>query len=64
MCRNTLNVSYDGRIFDCDFNQQLSIPIEQQQQQEEGTSGGCSNPSNAEATLVQSTRMQRFLKNI
>ncbi len=27
MCRNTLSVSYDGRIFDCDFNQQLNMQI-------------------------------------
>ncbi len=25
MCRNTLSVSWDGRIFDCDFNQMLDI---------------------------------------
>jgi radical SAM/Cys-rich protein len=27
MCRNTLSVSWDGRLFDCDFNQMLEIPI-------------------------------------
>ncbi|MEZ4938195.1 MAG: arsenosugar biosynthesis radical SAM protein ArsS [Crocinitomicaceae bacterium] len=26
MCRNTLSVSYDGKVFDCDFNQMLKIP--------------------------------------
>ncbi len=26
MCRNTLSVSWDGRIFDCDFNQMLDLP--------------------------------------
>jgi len=26
MCRNTLSVSWDGRIFDCDFNQMLELP--------------------------------------
>ena len=25
MCRNTVNVGWDGRIFDCDFNQQLDM---------------------------------------
>ena len=25
MCRNTLSISWDGRIFDCDFNQMLSL---------------------------------------
>lgn len=27
MCRNTLSVSWDGRLFDCDFNQMLEIPL-------------------------------------
>lgn len=25
MCRNTVNVGWDGRVFDCDFNQQLDM---------------------------------------
>ena len=25
MCRNTMSVSWDGRLFDCDFNQQLEL---------------------------------------
>ena len=25
MCRNTLSVGWDGRVYDCDFNQQLEI---------------------------------------
>ncbi len=25
MCRNTISISWDGRIFDCDFNQMLEI---------------------------------------
>ena len=25
MCRNTLSVSFDGRLFDCDFNQMLDL---------------------------------------
>lgn len=27
MCRSLLSVSWDGRLFDCDFNQALNIPI-------------------------------------
>ena len=26
MCRGTLSVGWDGRLFDCDFNQQLELP--------------------------------------
>jgi hypothetical protein len=28
MCRNTLSISWDGRLFDCDFNQMLELEIE------------------------------------
>jgi len=27
MCRNTLSVSWDGKLYDCDFNQMLGMPI-------------------------------------
>jgi len=27
MCRNTLSVGWDGTIYDCDFNQQLDLPV-------------------------------------
>ena len=27
MCKNTVSVDYDGRIFDCDFNQQLGLGL-------------------------------------
>jgi radical SAM/Cys-rich protein len=27
MCRNTISVGWDGRLFDCDFNQMLDIPL-------------------------------------
>eukprot|EP00592_Proboscia_alata_P009750 CAMPEP_0194359334 /NCGR_PEP_ID=MMETSP0174-20130528/6580_1 /TAXON_ID=216777 /ORGANISM="Proboscia alata, Strain PI-D3" /LENGTH=803 /DNA_ID=CAMNT_0039130169 /DNA_START=27 /DNA_END=2438 /DNA_ORIENTATION=- len=27
MCRNTISVNYDGKVFDCDFNQQLGFGI-------------------------------------
>ena len=26
MCREQISVSYDGRLFDCDFNQMLELP--------------------------------------
>ena len=28
MCRNTLSVGYDGRLYDCDFNQMLDLELE------------------------------------
>jgi radical SAM/Cys-rich protein len=28
MCRTTLSVGHDGRLFDCDFNQMLDLPVE------------------------------------
>ena len=27
MCRSLVSVDYEGRLFDCDFNQQLAIPL-------------------------------------
>jgi hypothetical protein len=27
MCRTMVSVGWDGRLFDCDFNQMLDIPI-------------------------------------
>ncbi len=27
MCRNTLSVGWDGRLFDCDFNQMLNLEV-------------------------------------
>ena len=27
MCKNTVSVSWDGRLFDCDFNQMLDLPV-------------------------------------
>jgi radical SAM/Cys-rich protein len=29
MCRNTLSISWDGRLFDCDFNQMLDLELQQ-----------------------------------
>lgn len=28
MCRDTISVDYDGRMYDCDFNQMLSMPVQ------------------------------------
>jgi radical SAM/Cys-rich protein len=28
MCRNTISVGWDGRLYDCDFNQMLDIPLD------------------------------------
>lgn len=28
MCRNTISVSWDGTLYDCDFNQMLRLPLE------------------------------------
>ena len=27
MCKNLLSISWDGKIYDCDFNQMLEIPV-------------------------------------
>jgi len=27
MCRNTISVSCDARLYDCDFNQMLDLPL-------------------------------------
>ncbi len=27
MCRNTINVSWEGEVYDCDFNQMMNLPI-------------------------------------
>ena len=31
MCRNTINVAYNGEVFDCDFNQMLNLRLEKNQ---------------------------------
>ena len=28
MCRNTLSVGWDGRLYDCDFNQMLELELD------------------------------------
>jgi radical SAM/Cys-rich protein len=32
MCRSLLNVGWDGRLYDCDFNQMLDLPIQPENQ--------------------------------
>ena len=32
MCTNTLSVSWDGHLYDCDFNQMLQMPIQDERQ--------------------------------
>jgi hypothetical protein len=27
MCRNTISVDWQGRLYDCDFNQMLNLPL-------------------------------------
>jgi len=27
MCKNTISIDYDGYVYDCDFNQMLSMPL-------------------------------------
>ncbi|EFJ49515.1 hypothetical protein VOLCADRAFT_89786 [Volvox carteri f. nagariensis] len=44
-CRDTISVRWDGTLYDCDFNQQLDLAIQQKQQQQ---------PSHDEARGVSS----------
>ena len=30
MCTNTLSVSWDGYLYDCDFNQMLALKVEEE----------------------------------
>ena len=32
MCRNTLSISWDGYIYDCDFNQMLDLKVDSSSQ--------------------------------
>ena len=38
MCRNTINVSWRGEVFDCDFNQMMNLPLGRGGQREDGGS--------------------------
>jgi radical SAM/Cys-rich protein len=50
MCRNTISVSWEGRLFDCDFNQMLEIPIV-------GEDGRPMHVRNLDAVSLQSRRI-------
>lgn len=32
MCRSMISVSYDGKIYDCDFNQMLELPVDKSEE--------------------------------
>lgn len=34
MCRNTINVSWEGDVYDCDFNQMMKLPLSNQESDE------------------------------
>ncbi len=34
MCRNTINVSWEGDVYDCDFNQMMKLPLSNQESAE------------------------------
>ena len=40
MCRDLVSVSWDGRVFDCDFNQQLDMPMPRSFGSARGGGGG------------------------
>ena len=36
MCRSLVSVGYDGRIYDCDFNQMLEMEVTRKRQAHDG----------------------------
>jgi len=42
MCRDTISVGWDGKIYDCDFNQQLGMQIGTEMEGEKEREGGVS----------------------
>ena len=50
MCRNTLSVSWDGRVFDCDFNQMLEL-------ESGGNRGGRVHISDFDPTVFEGRRV-------
>jgi radical SAM/Cys-rich protein len=48
MCRNTLSVDWEGKLFDCDFNQMLEIRVD----------GECRNIQNFSREKLQSRKIQ------
>lgn len=51
MCRNLLSVSWDGRLFDCDFNQQLDLGMMEQGHQTIFGIESCSDLEGVEITV-------------
>lgn len=49
MCRNTLSVGWDGRLYDCDFNQMLAMPVHPEKWAE--TAEGGSDPFSRSASV-------------
>ena len=48
MCKDTLSVDWQGRLFDCDFNQQLDLPLA-------GSSTSSNDSSSASSSSSTST---------
>ena len=51
MCRNTLSVSWDGTLHDCDFNQMLDIPVA-------APAGGSAHIRDFDPLVLQTRRIQ------
>jgi radical SAM/Cys-rich protein len=51
MCRNTLSVSWDGTLHDCDFNQMLDIPVAT-------PAGGSAHIRDFDPLVLQARRIQ------
>jgi radical SAM/Cys-rich protein len=51
MCRNTLSVSWDGTLHDCDFNQMLDIPVAT-------PAGGSTHIRDFDPAILQARRIQ------
>lgn len=47
MCRDTVSVAWDGRLYDCDFNQQLAIPMALANSNGNGNGNGNANGSSS-----------------
>ena len=49
MCRDLVSVSWDGRLYDCDFNQQLDMPmpVQRTRAEEADKTGGSGDGSEA-----------------
>lgn len=56
MCRDTLSVSWDGRLFDCDFNQMLDLEL-----QFGADAGGVARPARVEHFDPEAWRQRRIV---